>query len=144
MTGIQQVQQSCPVTTLQVGVHPIDWVDWRPNGDSDTTMYTTSEMNKTGDYRPGHYLTEMGGKTTNYRYQVYYKGGLLVSSVIKLPCCSAWDECPVGKRVLRRPCRERLRDAAMKEAYVVWVDLLRTLGAANIPPVNTGDTDTSG
>lgn len=135
MTSIQQIE-----------VHPIDWDDWEPNGDSDTTMYTRSGMNKTGDYyRPKHYLTEMGGKTANYRYQVYYKNEVLVSAIIKLPCCDAWverpDECLVGKKVVGRACRDRLRDAAMKEAYHIWVGLLRTLGAANTPPSNTGDTN---
>jgi hypothetical protein len=132
MTGIQQVQ-----------VHPIDWLGWQPN---DRKAYTVSRY-LTDDNRliagPSHELRELGETSNGYKYKVYYNSAQLLSATIRPECCKDLPKCPIGRDTVRlNPCRQHLRDEAKRMAYDVWVQYMRDLGAANIPPANTGDTDT--
>jgi len=128
---------------LTVEVHPIDWGEWVETWWLNTPRYWTTTPRHPNDWDCGHSLVELGDTTDGYRYTFFYKGRSLFNRVLRPPCCCRLFKCPIGHYSLpMSPCREHLRDEAKRMAYELWVQCLRDMGAANIPPSNTGDTDT--
>lgn len=104
-------------------VAPLDWdedsLDWRE--------YAHHVMCRHYENGAGvaHWLMELGRTTNGYRYSVYYRGSLILSTVIRPKCCEGYDRCPLNKGVLPySPCREELRNAAMQGAYRHWSEFI--------------------
>jgi hypothetical protein len=75
-----------------------------------------------------HTLTELGQRTSTYKYTVYRHWASILTVTIKLPCCRGRGTCPIGKHILpQSPCRQALRASAQAIAYTHWVQFLQLL-----------------